>query len=244
MALTDNLLSYWKFDESSGNASDSVGGLTLTNNGTATFTAGKINNCATLNGSSQYFSNTDPASMDGMSQFSASFWLNPSSLVVDQQPFTKWGTTLGTNQAWRFIIEDHTGLKMGWNIGDGSSNGGVYGSTTIGNSAWAHIVLTWNGSLALGSRAKMYVNGSDVTTSDTTLATMLAGTADLIVGNRTGLPAGGYYNGSIDEVGVWSRALTSGEVSSLYNSGSGLQYPFGGGAVTPPKSNLLLMGVG
>ena len=31
-------------------------------------------------------------------------------------------------------------------------------------------------------------------------------------------------DGKIDEVGIWSRVLTSGEISDLYNSGSGLTY--------------------
>jgi len=34
------------------------------------------------------------------------------------------------------------------------------------------------------------------------------------------------YNGSIDEVGIWSRLLTDDELTELYNSGAGLQYPF------------------
>jgi len=34
------------------------------------------------------------------------------------------------------------------------------------------------------------------------------------------------FDGLIDEVGIWSRALNSTEVSELYNSGSGLAYPF------------------
>ena len=29
----------------------------------------------------------------------------------------------------------------------------------------------------------------------------------------------------MDEVGVWSRALSSSEIAQLYNSGSGLSYP-------------------
>ena len=34
-----------------------------------------------------------------------------------------------------------------------------------------------------------------------------------------------YYNGILDEIGVWDRELTSTEVTELYNSGSGKQYP-------------------
>jgi hypothetical protein len=35
--------------------------------------------------------------------------------------------------------------------------------------------------------------------------------------------------GDIDEVGIWSRVLTSTEVTQLYNGGAGLQYPFTNG---------------
>ena len=44
--LTDNLISHWKLDESSGNAADSHGSNTLTNNGSTPFVAAKINNGA------------------------------------------------------------------------------------------------------------------------------------------------------------------------------------------------------
>ena len=43
MALQDNLLSYWKLDEYTGNASDIAGGKTLTNT-SGTYGSGKINN--------------------------------------------------------------------------------------------------------------------------------------------------------------------------------------------------------
>lgn len=37
---------------------------------------------------------------------------------------------------------------------------------------------------------------------------------------------GGYWYGKIDGVGKWSRCLTETEISTLYNSGNGKQYPF------------------
>ena len=51
MAISDNLISYYKFDESSGNASDSVGSNTGTNTG-LTYSAGIINNGITSIGGS------------------------------------------------------------------------------------------------------------------------------------------------------------------------------------------------
>ena len=32
--------------------------------------------------------------------------------------------------------------------------------------------------------------------------------------------------GSIDEAGIWSRALSGTEITELYNAGAGITYPF------------------
>ncbi len=42
MALLDNLVSYYKLDEASGNRADSQGGLTLTDNNTVTQAVGQV----------------------------------------------------------------------------------------------------------------------------------------------------------------------------------------------------------
>ena len=78
MSLTTNLVSYWKLDESSGNAADSVGSNTLTNTGTATYGTGKINNGIVLNGSSQYAVNTSLSSSISNSSYSVSAWIYPT----------------------------------------------------------------------------------------------------------------------------------------------------------------------
>lgn len=47
MALNTNILASWKFDESSGNATDSSGnGKTLTNTNSISYVSGKVNNAA------------------------------------------------------------------------------------------------------------------------------------------------------------------------------------------------------
>jgi hypothetical protein len=59
MALTDNLLEYFKFDESSGDATGSVASLSAVNT-SVTYGTGKINNGAIYNGSA-YHTITDNA---------------------------------------------------------------------------------------------------------------------------------------------------------------------------------------
>jgi hypothetical protein len=54
----------------------------------------------------------------------------------------------------------------------------------------------------------------------------VSGTDGNFIGNYNNYDSNWGFDGMIDEIGVWSRALTSGEVTQLYNSGAGLQYPF------------------
>ena len=49
----------------------------------------------------------------------------------------------------------------------------------------------------------------------------LFGAGDLLVGaNPWGYP----LNGALDELGLWTRALSATEVEQLYNEGNGLAY--------------------
>ncbi len=71
MAITNNLISYYKLDESSGNATDRFGGNTLTNTST-TYSTGKINNGAVFNGSSSHLD--AGAAVIPMGAKTMSFW--------------------------------------------------------------------------------------------------------------------------------------------------------------------------
>ena len=74
MALTDNLVSYWKLDESSGDAVDAVASLSAVNT-SVTYSAGKINNGAVYNGSA-YHTIADNAAIKPSSDISISCWVN------------------------------------------------------------------------------------------------------------------------------------------------------------------------
>lgn len=49
---------------------------------------------------------------------------------------------------------------------------------------------------------------------------------DFFIGKARAGVSADPFDGLIDEVGIWSRAIDSTEVTSLYNGGAGLQYPF------------------
>ena len=80
MALIDNQVSYWKLDESSGNASDSEGSNTLTNSN-VTYQAGKINNGALWNSATDVLQIADgsQSGLDITGDISFSFWVKLTS---------------------------------------------------------------------------------------------------------------------------------------------------------------------
>lgn len=210
MALTDNIVSYWKLDESSGNASDSVGSNTATNVGIATYSAGKINNGVNLDGSSQYFT-FDTCPQTGNGSFSISAWVKADTLG-SANCIVSFGTS-STSQAITF---DLRGSKLYADFYAGTT---VTGATTLSTATWYFVVLTFD-----GTNIRLYLNASLDATSANTSANIVDGSGAI---GRAFWASGNYFDGLVDEIGLWSRALSGSEITQLYNSGTGLQYPFG-----------------
>lgn len=225
MALTTNLVSYWKLDESSGNAADSVGSNTLTNTNTVTYSAGKINNGAKyVRTSSQYHSITN-ASQTGLGiigDLSIGFWMKPTTITPPSTYFMlvdKFGN--GSNLSYS-VRQNNSNIYFSISS-DGTTEHNVSGTTgNLQANVWQYVVVTYT---AASHLATFYYNGSSVGTADTIVTSIFNGTANFELAN--GVDNVTYlYDGMLDEVGVWSRVLSSSEVTQLYNGGSGLQYPF------------------
>lgn len=219
MALIDNLISHWTFDESSGNATDSHGSNNLTNVASVTYTSGKINNCADLErSSSQYFEITD-ASQSGLdisNDMSVSFWMNAETMIGTI--FNKYAAT-GNQRSYQFNLNSGT-----WEFvvsGNGSSTAQTTGLThSMSTGSWYFIVVTYDAS---AGDVVVYQNGTILDSETITATNPYNGTAPFRIGNQH---TTNYYDGLLDEVSIWSRVLDSTEVSDLYNGGFGLSYPF------------------
>ena len=236
MALTDNLVSYWKLDESSGNAADSVGSNTLTNNGTIPYVAGKINNGADLElSSSQYFSKTDNVSLSLTDTISFSIWIKleqlPSAVGTNFTIISK--SRESTNQRGYVLVittgnkiqifTTSTGTYSTGTTTETFTDSAVFVSGDVGN--WVHLVATY---VASTKTFTIYKNGSLVsnTKSLNNATSMFDNTAAFCLGaDNEGTNR--FLDGVVDEGGLWSRVLSASEVTELYNAGAGLQYPFG-----------------
>lgn len=220
MALTDNLISYWKMDS---NANDTVG----SNNGTATSVTfstgnGKINEGAGGLTTSSKIEVADHASLNMTSAVSFAFWCNTTSTGGQYHTFIAKGNANG------YIMRvDGANSKYEMYLKLGATLRNVKSATTIVNGSWKHIVGTYD-----GSTMKIYVDGS---LSNSASFSGSIATTSAVLGIGHDITDGGnnvHLIGAIDEVGIWSRALTSDEVSLLYNGGAGNQYPFSTGSAT------------
>lgn len=233
MALTDNITAYYKLDEASGNAADSVGSATLTNNGTVTYGAALINNGALFTASTTWLSNA--SNIAGTSDVSYSFWVKSASEISANFYTFLWFNRGATGYEY---------VRYAYNAGtfriDASNSdvAAIHYNTTLGTTNWHHIVWT---RLASTGAEVLYLDGSQVATA--TENTPFNNGSSAFVGQPDGGSSGNFFNGRMDEVGVWARVLTSGEVTSLYNAGAGLQYPFSGGGATL-SAKRALQGVG
>jgi len=124
--------------------------------------------------------------------------------------FTSSGTfsTNGTS-GWATDLEPSgkVSFKLGLNTTGYAS---IESATALSQDDWYFITSTWN-----GTHMSVYVNG--VLESTQPAAGVLNGTSDVVIG-RDASSTADYFDGSIDEVRVWDRALSSSEVAQHYIS--------------------------
>ena len=226
MALIDNLVSYWKLDESSGNAADAHGSNTLTNNNTTAYVAAKLNNGADFEAASSNFFSIADASQSGLdfsTALSVSMWFKFESFGASYDPLMN--KTDNNQESWIFTYRNGTNtLRFDPDqSGNGTTTEALSVSWTPSTATWYHIVMAWDGS---DKTARFYVNGSQQGTDQvgTVVSSLYNGTAPFQIGQNP-RDTSVEIDGVMDEVGVWSRRITSAEVTSLYNGGTPLPYP-------------------
>jgi len=222
MSLLTGLISHFKLDETSGNAADSHGANTLTQINSPGSAAGKIGNARTfVSGSTQYFTSAGRVTSGTISQVSASAWIKLTGTQSFPTVCGEWNAG-GNQRSWLLTLSsDGTDLRFP------HSNNGTATLTiettglAINDGNWHFVGVCYNAGSAL-----LHVDG--VNYSSTGLPTSLFSSSSPLVlaaANTSTTPAG-LLTGTLDEVSVWSRALTADEFITLWNSGNALAYPW------------------
>jgi len=229
MALTDNLVAYYKFDDNAANTTvddahtTNVDATSASNTSTISSATAKIGTSFDFTGNDE---STGPDWIDlndGLftdADSTISFWIKtPSAFgTINQYPF--YIHTPFKMAVW----VSSTGVLTG-TMGSDTSNTG----STLSTNTWYHIIMTRDQSAETGI---IYLNNS----SDITFSSTGTGNCSAISLGGWNQGGGNFWTGYIDEVGIWSRIITSDERAELYNSGNGLTYPFGPTIFTVSKS--------
>ena len=86
---------------------------------------------------------------------------------------------------------------------------------------------TWDGDLTDSANLKIYVNEAGTSFSDTAVTAAATGSLDynsqeniLAIGGRSSYSPGDYQDGKLDEVCMYSKALSTAEIETLFGDGT------------------------
>ncbi|MHC4556201.1 MAG: LamG domain-containing protein [Planctomycetota bacterium] len=200
----EGMVSYWRFDEGSGTtASDSIG----SNDGTiygATWTTGIVNSALSFDGVDDY---VDLGSVN----------INiPGDFTI-----TAWIKAIQSRSNYRVILSKgpkNTGhYEIYLNISTGElkfySNdiGDIGSGRIVDDNIWHHITVTYN-----GANMKFYVDGN-LESSPSASGSITSENEIFYIGRQI-IDLSMPFNGLIDEVAIYNRALTDEEIWQLYQN--------------------------
>ncbi len=211
-----NMISYWKLQESSGpDYVDFYGSHDASGEISAPVQTSGISGKAQLfsKSSGNYLTIADHTHFDwaGTASFTIELWAKFTGtgtvdVFIGRQPVSNVYWWIGRLSNGRISFE----------LGD---NNGVNASTTTtslyNNGEWHHVVAVHNGS---ANQNLLYIDAAAPVTTDITYTGNFSSSADIRIGDFNYTATNYHFNGSLDEVAIYSRALSAGEITTHYNN--------------------------
>jgi len=190
------------------------------------------------NDAANWASNSVIPGLIGAGDFSISWWVKKDDFFPagsGSSPIL-WGSLFFSGSLTGFFInafaDGASGSlagKLQVQIGGGSSTSTDFLTLTsqndlrssVGDNTWHHCVLTSNAG-ASSRTGKLYVNGSEVPTNQTSNNVDFSGVdlGDIAIGSVTfNLGSNAFHQIEVDELSMYNSELSSSDVSAIYNSG-------------------------
>jgi hypothetical protein len=218
--LNDACVAHWRMNETSGtNVPDSCGG----NNGTTHFmnnndwVSGVIGNCLDFDGGNDYVdcglsTTIKPATGD----FTCAAWINADSALANWSTFIadRNSGAVGTQEGWSFGLNSTLKLTV---ILEASDNTVKYytGPTALDDDTWHHVAFTWDNS---ADTLLLYTDGARISVTKTNDGDLNG--KDISPGNDVNIGFqpiwANFWDGEIEDLRIYNRALTIEEVEFLY----------------------------
>ena len=208
-SLNEGLIGYWKMNEASwnGTTDEVIDSSEMENHGTrggnATTVSSGFGRSGTFDQFDDYVNIPDNSSLDITEDFSISAWINPQggstrSIVSKRQAAGGSGYALvlgGSNEI--YCQTENAGFQSSYTA-----------TSAAPNDVWTHVVIARS-----GTSCHVYINGVDATSSAASHSDPFTNNFDLRIGTATDTSED--YNGKVDEVRLYNRAISTEEISKI-----------------------------
>ncbi len=186
----------------------SSGPNSISQTGNPTSTSGKLQNGISFNGS-QYLTVSNNSNINfGSGSFTFSAWVKSSFAAEIQGIATKGNGSFNQGAEGFEIRSQGTLLEFTRSSGQAGVIPKRLQYWGVSPNTWTHVVATFDYNTGA---ANLYINGSSVATQT------FSGSFNDFYDLKIGAGRDGIFNGSMDEVRVYNRALSSSEVQDLYS---------------------------
>jgi hypothetical protein len=213
--ISQNLVGYWKMDEGSGNTlidhSGNGNNALLQNTSGVSWSAGKVDQAINLPGTLNRFAIAPHSqSLNITETITISAWVKPNSVHI-RRVLSKTGPNgyeFGTSNLGKLEFRLTTSSGSTYLLRSNSD----YPSD--GNT-WIHIAATFD-----GTTSRIYINGALDASASFAPALIGSNTSGLYIGSLNG---NNRWQGAIDDLRLYGRALSAIEILNLANSGGALR---------------------
>jgi hypothetical protein len=210
---TDSLLGWWEF---TGNANDESGNGNHGIVNGAVLTADRFSNpdnAFSFNGTTDYIEVADtPQLRLSNTDFTFSFWVKLDSFTIPATGLISKRTN-GSLNGWILVANGTFSDRIELKTSQGSDPS-IFSDSTLSIGAWHHVVVVYN----QATTVDFYFDGILIN-SESSLGLYFNPNCSSVLrfGHDTNTPPGSYFlNGSLDDIGIWNRALTSQQISNLF----------------------------
>lgn len=216
--VSSDLKAWWQGE---GNGLDYAGGYNATIKSGVTNATGLVGQCFGFDGSVNAYVTAGTAGNLGTSDFTVEFWLQTTGTNI-MAVMEKWQECDACVAGWAIRVGRNGAGNYPGVIGfeifgpPGCSDYAGLG-TTVNDGQWHHVALVRS-----GVNASMYVDAVMVTNVTMPSVINVNNTATTQMGRSICACCDGTqsFNGKLDEVAIYSRALSSNEVASIFSAGT------------------------
>jgi hypothetical protein len=212
----EGLIGHWDFDDAgAGTVADrSPAGNDGTVNGDPTWVEGVSGNALQLDGVDDFVEIANAPAFNGLTELTVTAWFCVNDFDVWEPVVNKGGFSEYTTDVFEVNLNAERFVHFVLNFQNAGRQGYNSPVDSISAGRWHHFVGTFNGDFV-----RIYVDGELVANYDAPNEPLKTSDASLQIGLEYDSPPESYFNGIIDDIYVFNRAITTVEAEEIFNFG-------------------------